>query len=70
MFWTLSKLSTRAPIDNDYGGEVFSYVNRWRNAEIESFVLARNTNTSGMNYSFDSNGIFNISFQCWIVRRG
>lgn len=60
----------RAPIDNDYGGEVFSYVNRWRNAEIESFVLARNTNTSGMNYSFDSNGIFNISFQCWIVRRG
>ena len=41
-----------------------------RNAEIESFVLARNTNTSGMNYSFDSNGIFNISFQCWIVRRG
>tara|TARA_B100000519_G_scaffold38248_2_gene28089 strand:- start:1368 stop:4583 length:3216 start_codon:yes stop_codon:yes gene_type:complete len=60
----------RAPIDNDYGGEVFSYVNRWKNAEIESFILVRNTDSSGMQYSFDSNGVFNISFQCRIVRKG
>lgn len=60
----------RAPIDNDYGGEVFSYVNRWRNAEMENFVLARNTDSVGMHYSFDSNGNFNISFHCWVVRRG
>lgn len=55
----------RAPVDNDYGGEAFSYVNRWKHAGIENFILI---STAEMQYTFSSDA-FHLTFWCSAVPR-